>query len=117
MKKIRTLEQILKFIASGQIPQELYDKYLANTEIGFMRYEDLKEYFNIPKPRTEEEILNDFEDLGYHCFEDRGVLTLRKNNVHIYIYRNDKSYRCVNYYISLQEHKLLNELFSLWGWI
>lgn len=120
MKKIKALEQILKFIASGQIPQELYDKYLANTEIGFMRYEDLKEYFNIPKPRTEQEILKDFEKLGYEVVRnDDGWLEMeiKGTDVSFMVSKFDKSYDFVGDPITLQEHKLLNELFSLWGWI
>jgi len=38
------LIQIAKMIASGEIPNEVYDKYLSETPIGFMPEEDLIKY-------------------------------------------------------------------------
>lgn len=41
MNKKDTLKQICKMIASGEIPNEVYDKYLSKTPIGFMNETDL----------------------------------------------------------------------------
>ncbi len=38
------LKQICKMISSGEIPKEVYDKYLSETRIGFMSEEDLEEF-------------------------------------------------------------------------
>lgn len=38
------IEQIAKMISSGEIPNEVYDKYLGNCPIGFMNENDLKLY-------------------------------------------------------------------------
>ena len=84
----------------------------------------------IPKPRTEEEVLKEFEDLGYSFqetkFDDVDTLAIGKDKRLIYIYKNVKRYRLVAFnrsgtptpdVIGIQEHKLLNELFECWGWI
>lgn len=39
-----TLKQICKMIASGEIPDEVYDKYLSKTPIGFMNETDLYDF-------------------------------------------------------------------------
>lgn len=41
MNKEDTLKQICKMIASGEIPDEVYNKYLSKTPIGFMNKTDL----------------------------------------------------------------------------
>ena len=38
------IDNICEMIASGEIPNEVYDKYLANTKIGFMRAFEVKEF-------------------------------------------------------------------------
>jgi hypothetical protein len=76
----------------------------------------------LPAPRTEQEILKDFEKLGYFVKKDTAFITLTNeyDNV-IFIDLEDKCYdkshyiECVS--ITMQEHKLLNELFQCWGWI
>lgn len=47
MNKEETLKQICKMIASGEIPDEVYDKYLSSTPIGFMNYKELCDFFGI----------------------------------------------------------------------
>ena len=74
--------------------------------------------------RTEEEVLKDFEKLGYKIKINNGnklklgEITEIEIDKFWRIYRKDfcyinRSSRSVN----LEEHKLLNELFSIWGWL
>lgn len=44
MNKEETLKQICKMISSGEIPDEVYNKYLSKTPIGFMNYEELYDF-------------------------------------------------------------------------
>lgn len=44
IKDINTLKQIIKMIVSGEIPNDVYNKYLSNCPIGFMNEEDLFNY-------------------------------------------------------------------------
>lgn len=83
-------------------------------------------------PRTEQEILNDFQKLGYKFVTLTIVHHLTKyeleRTITIVIDFVDKNYRCVvenydedlkrftNGDIGMQEHKLLHELFTIWGW-
>lgn len=70
--------------------------------------------------RTEQDVLNDFEKLGWECTRNDEVrLTLRFSDSYpcsIWIDKNEKCYSS-NTCIDIQEHKLLNELFTIWGWI
>ena len=81
--------------------------------------------------RTEQDVLKDFEKLGYeipiynnesvefHKFDSIGRMIV------ISVFKPLKEYskylimKNVMYVadIELQEHKLLNELFTIWGWI
>lgn len=47
MNREYALKQICKMITSGDIPKQIYDKYLSNTPIGFMNYKELCDYFGI----------------------------------------------------------------------
>ena len=96
--------------------------------------------------RIEQEILKDFETLGYEVITNNeiGIILdfrttsiengFRKNQYveleRINIYKRTKSYKkdhieIVNghqvisneKWFSMQEHKLLNELFNIWGWL
>ena len=87
------------------------------------------------KIRTEEEILKDFEKLGWIVVDNRVDLVLKRLEkemfIEIYPYcyihiDKEKHTYCVldiingaNYKheLSMQEHKLLNELFVCWGWL
>lgn len=87
--------------------------------------------------RTEQDVLKDFEELGYEvaCNSD-GELILEqelKSNYtiinRIHIEKRLQSYSKSQFarlgyhvstaplWISMQEHKLLNKLFTIWGWI
>ena len=44
MNKEETIKKIAKMIASGEIPKEVYDKYLSECPIGFMSEKDLINY-------------------------------------------------------------------------
>ena len=72
----------------------------------------------LPQPRTEQEILKDFEALGWKVYTNNNeILCLNLEGYgFIAIDKIDKSYR-ITRNITMQEHKLLNELFSLWSWI
>jgi hypothetical protein len=73
----------------------------------------------LPAPRTEQDILNDFEKLGWKVTLREGkMITLRyvKNESNAIWIEKDKSYS-TNTCIELQEHKLLSELFTIWGWL
>ena len=89
------------------------------------------------KIRTEEEILKDFEKLGWFVVKDRYVdLMLKKLekepsmfgeiclNCYISINKEKHTYsateHCITtqeYELSMEEHKLLHELFTIWGWL
>jgi hypothetical protein len=74
--------------------------------------------------RTEEEVLKDFEKLGYEIVSNgSGFIKLNNKGDMIRISKYSMWYR--SYFedselavpIDMQEHKLLNELFSIWGWL
>lgn len=84
----------------------------------------------LPQPRTEQEILKDFEALGLVIAEndDFELILIDDCDRMIAIFKPLKKYEC--YYfsegakpfrlatdITMQEHKLLNELFEVWQWI
>ena len=85
----------------------------------------------IPAPRTEADILKDFEKLGYkitHINTKLNEVSYLKNpntNIEINIDRKNKwyskydnnSWDLPSISITMQEHKLLNELFEVWQWI
>ena len=84
----------------------------------------------LPPKRTETEILKGFEKLGYQIVvTNEKELSIGFQTVNgwfgINIYKYAKSYEvyeiinATRYSVSLgmQEHKLLNELFSVWGWL
>ena len=79
--------------------------------------------------RTEEQVLKDFEKLGYYLnlkkegFPYYGIILSNKNikELEIHISFSMKSYAkyeqglCST--IDIQEHKLLTELFQIWNWL
>lgn len=80
--------------------------------------------------RTEQEILKDFEALGYKIIEnnkftlklsdcDGGYLDIdKKDKMYIlYLCDNDDGSWLDVMWFNMQEHKLLNELFTIWRWI
>ena len=74
--------------------------------------------------RTEKEVLNDFEDLGYSIIENLGRIKMHNNNTNATI-EIDYEYKIYwkedshsfSVWFTMQEHKLLNELFTIWGWL
>lgn len=90
--------------------------------------------------RTENEIFKDFEKLGYRIEKNKTKFADSENSIillkdyiepfdkekltkEICINLKSKTYECYEsfYYcpqhIPMHEHKLLNELFELWGWL
>ena len=101
------------------------DDYKLSEIIGQMEaYADVLNLV-LPTPRTEQKILKDFEALGYVIVRnDNSILKMENNNyIRIQInkgecYMNyDKSSPHLSMPITIQEHKLLNELFEVWQWI
>ena len=87
------------------------------------------------KIRTEEEILNDFEKLGWFGSDGYVEFALKKIErgmpfeIHPYCYihinKEKQTYSVIDihnganyrYELSMKEHKLLHELFICWGWL
>lgn len=75
--------------------------------------------------RTEEEILKEFEELGYEVDNDDVALILSLQEtlgtitkyITIFISKRRKLYITRSGSIGMEEHKLLSELFTVWGWI
>lgn len=75
--------------------------------------------------RTEEQVLKDFEKLGFRVikFTTELILKSEERKKDIIINFNEKDYSCSLMrdtffsYITMQEHKLLTELFTIWGWL
>ena len=82
--------------------------------------------------RTEEQVFKNFEKLGYKIkYNTDSRLYMRKDNgITISIWKLDNSqtieqgYRKYDYeedylalMVNVEEHKLLNELFTIWGWL
>lgn len=74
----------------------------------------------------EEEILKEFEKLGYEIIENCEIKLILKCGLStIQISKLTKVYRKligqqqnkIGNFLTMQEHKLLNELFKCWGWL
>lgn len=85
----------------------------------------------------EEEILKEFENLGWHLTDgyvnfvlknttkEQEILGERCYRCYISINKENKTYSATimyflvngEYKLSMQEHKLLHELFKYWGWL
>ena len=96
MKREETLSQIVKMIVSGEIPKEIYNKYLSMTPIGFMNYDKLLNYLN--KDKTE--IYIDSEDMEeryceglYQDYLEKENQELKKQLENCYCNRTDCSSR------------------------
>ena len=68
--------------------------------------------------RTEQEILDDFEKLGWKVTQNDGAFMIicYHDFARIVILKCTKTYSIGNLF-TIQEHKLLNELFTVWGWV
>ena len=87
------------------------------------------------KIRTEEEILKDFEKLGWIVVDNHVDLVLKRLEkeisieiypyCYIHINKEKQTYSVIDihnganykYELSMQEHKLLHELFICYGWL
>lgn len=76
--------------------------------------------------RTEKEILKDFEKLGYKINKCNYAIFIYAPYIEIKIELDLKGYRkkheinvgeWVSSLLTLKEHKLLHELFKIWGWL
>ena len=76
--------------------------------------------------RTEEEILKDFKKLGYKIHRDRYNIFIYAPYIEIEIDFDLKGYQkkrgisvgeWTSSFLTLEEHKLLHELFKCWGWL
>ena len=68
--------------------------------------------------RNEQEILKDFEELGYRTIRDGCSYLLSRKDNYIIISRMLKTFSIANYMsFTMTEFKLLHELFEYWGWI
>ena len=95
---------------------EFYEYSLFEISGQIEAYQDC---LNLMQPRTEADILKDFEKLGWIVSrndEDDFTLRLKGNpTCAIRIDKLTKEYS-MNCCLDMQEHKLLNELFICWGW-
>ena len=95
------------------------DDYKLSEIIGQMEaYADVLNLV-LPAPRTEADILNDFEKLGYVVKDYGEYITFKLGRIEVMdIWKTSKSYEIIQgLNITMQEHKLLNELFICWGWL
>lgn len=87
--------------------------------------------------KTEQDVLKDFEKLGWNIAEDYINFTLKKIKTDYGIFgqtiwycyitfdKDKQTYRAITngnfttkgYELSMQEHKLLHELFTIWRWL
>ena len=69
--------------------------------------------------RTEQDILKDFEKLGFKVERNSDALCLLSmNDFKIDIRKYGRKYSISEWdYLDIQEHKLLHELFKCWGWL
>ena len=72
----------------------------------------------IPAARIEQEILNDFEKVGWEITQndDSCMIICFNGFARIVILKCAKRYS-INNLCNIQEHKLLSELFEVWEWI
>lgn len=62
MNREYTLKQICKMISSGEIPDEVYNKYLSKTPIGFMNKTDLYNFLKGKNNKISDETKEFTED-------------------------------------------------------
>ena len=71
--------------------------------------------------RTEQEVLKDFEKLGYEIVCNNNIrIELNNIDYKLVISKICHWYFCESVLttpINVQEHKLLTELFTIWGWL
>lgn len=88
--------------------------------------EEYQEQLDLLEMRTEQDILDEFEILGYKVeVNDEKELVLSHSNFYqLKVNKQAQGYLAVNRFnnrngimFDLAEHKLLNELFIIWGWL
>ena len=82
-----------------------------------MERTEFMDYLDGKLGRTEEQILNDFKKLGYEIEKTEEWLKIRKDSLKFTIYFKEKTYWYNDMLIGMKEHKLLHELFEIWGWL
>lgn len=84
MNKEDTLKQICKMIAGGEIPDEVYNKYLSKTPIGFMSKTDLYDFLKDKnKYKTKCTTISGYCGKNYEENLKRFRDKLKKNDGHI----------------------------------
>lgn len=84
MNKEDPLKQICKMIASGEIPDEVYNKYLSKTPIGFMSKMDLYDFLKDKnKYKTKCTTISGYCGKNYEENLKRFRDKLKKNDGHI----------------------------------
>lgn len=69
--------------------------------------------------RTEKEILRDFNRSGFKIVENNQrwiVLLKTRTDERLFIYKKKKVYSA-HFKVSVRVHKLINELYQVWGWL
>ena len=70
--------------------------------------------------RTEKEVLKDFMHLGYSIYSNKEKVIFKWYDVEeaFYIDKSKQVFETTNdYFIDMNEYKLLHELFEIWGWL
>ena len=70
--------------------------------------------------RTEQEVLKDFEKLGYDVHIKSCTIRFKSldDEETFYIDKTSRTYETnTSHYIGVDEHKLIHELFEIWGWL
>lgn len=88
--------------------------------------EEYQEQLDLLDMRTEQDVLDEFEILGYkvEVNDDKELVLSHSNFYQLKVNKQAKGYLAVNRFnnrtgimFDLAEHKLLNELFIIYGWI
>ena len=115
-------------VLGAELNRHFSDIFKYEIEIIKKDLELLESLKCVKSKRTEQEILKDFENMSWEIIKDDEHKLAVKNkitNAQIDLYKDSKSYQCaidlgftiVPSFIDFQEHKLLHELFGLWGWL
>lgn len=121
MNNIRKIiEERLELAKEGLELCRAYDDNnypLTNEDLVINEITIYEHFLDLMQPRTEQDILNDFEKLGWKVTQnDDGFIILCFNSIaRIVILKQTKTYH-INGATNMQEHKLLNELFEVWQW-
>ena len=117
-KKTELVQAILKFRNKENDIAEAKHLYsLTNSQL-------IKIYNSENRKNNKQEILRDFEAMGYKIFQTDWEIEMfnKEMDIIIYIDLENREYskrnsRFLSIDLRMQEHKLLNELFKIWGWL